>query len=111
MMIEKLEYLIKMISKFLAKVFIGSGNGLAANRGQTLIWANEYLVNWRIYTSHGLNELKPQALVASSTHSNQRVNRCGSYVYTWRKPTLFLSYFTEPLFVIPKWLTIIDCTP
>ena len=38
-------------------VSIGSGNGLAPVRRQAIIWTNDGLVYWRIYSSLGLNEL------------------------------------------------------
>ena len=37
---------------------IGSGNGLALNRRQAVIWTNDGLVYWRIYESLGPNGLK-----------------------------------------------------
>ena len=36
---------------------IGSDDGLAPSRRQAIIWTNDGIVYWRIYTSLGLNEL------------------------------------------------------
>ena len=36
---------------------IGSDNGLAPNRQQTIIWTNDGIVYWGTYASLGLNEL------------------------------------------------------
>ena len=36
---------------------IGSGNGLAQNKWQAIIWTNDGLFYWHIYASYGLNEL------------------------------------------------------
>ena len=36
---------------------IGSGNGLAPNRRQTIIWTNADSVHWRIYAGLGGDEL------------------------------------------------------
>ena len=38
-------------------ISIGSDNGLAPNKWQTIIWANDALFHWRIYPSLGLSEL------------------------------------------------------
>ena len=38
-------------------IIIGSGNGLAPNRPQAIIWTSDGLVNWHIQASLGLNEL------------------------------------------------------
>ena len=38
------------------KTIIGSDNGCYPNRWQTVIWANEDIINWRIFASLGLNE-------------------------------------------------------
>ena len=39
-------------------VSIGSGNGLAPNRRQAIIWTNADLVPWRFYVALGGDELK-----------------------------------------------------
>ena len=55
--------LIKFSLKFVRKVpikrltSIGSDNGLAANRRQTIIWNNDGSVYWRMYASLGFNDL------------------------------------------------------
>ena len=52
---------------------IGSDNGLVPNGRQAIIWSNEGMFYWRIYTSLDLNELKlqciPQCLVKLYLHS------------------------------------------
>ena len=37
---------------------IGSGNGLAPNRRQAIVWTNADLINWRIYTTLKGDELR-----------------------------------------------------
>ena len=39
-------------------ISIGSGNGLALNRGQAITWTNDDSIQWPIYASPGLNELR-----------------------------------------------------
>ena len=39
------------------KASIGSGNGLAPNRRQAIIWTNADPVRWRIYAALGRDEL------------------------------------------------------
>ena len=54
------------------KASIGSGNGLAPNRRQAIIWTSDDPVQWRFYATPGGNKL------------NWRwVNTCAVYVCVW----------------------------
>ena len=50
---------------------IASGNGLAPNRLQAIIWTNEILVYWHIYTSLCLDELNVTKKPMHMTHYNE----------------------------------------
>ena len=54
-----LKIFLALVTKVRIKKYsrIGSDNGLAPARQQTIIWTNNVLVYWRIYASLGLNEL------------------------------------------------------
>ena len=47
---------LRFVHKALIDI-IGSVNGLAPNRRQAIIWINDGLVYWCIYSPFGLNEL------------------------------------------------------
>ena len=70
----------------------GTDNGLAPNMWQAIIWINDGLIYWSIFTyaSLGLNELTPSGIVAS---------RC--FIYCSVHPCLFCiteNYFLWKLF-------------
>ena len=59
---ENVDILIKISMEYVPSGLLiytstGSDNGLAANRGRAIVCPTSDLVNWRIYTSLGLNEL------------------------------------------------------
>ena len=53
---------------------MGSVNGLAPNRRQTIIWTNGDLIHWRIYASLGGDELRYRAFGRHSVSNECRNN-------------------------------------
>ena len=71
---------------------IGSGNGLAPNRRQAIIWTNDDPVHWRIYAALGEDGL-------NSLSCKLHLNQITSFKYSVKIFFMKNLYFGENIFV------------